>query len=96
MQTCIIHLMRGKFRYAGRQHRDAIAKAIKPIYTAVNATAATEALEAFDAEWGTTIRRQFGCGAPPGRNSSLPGLRQRDKHHPVMAAYAVDEAQLRD
>ena len=52
VQTCIIHLIRGKFRYAGRQHRDAIAKAIKPIYTAVNATAAAEALEAFDAEWG--------------------------------------------
>ena len=52
VQTCVIHLIRGTFRYAGRQHRDAIAKAIKPIYTAVNAAAAREALEAFDAEWG--------------------------------------------
>ena len=52
VQTCIIHLIRGTFRYAGRQHRDAIARAIKPIYTAVNAIAAAEALEAFDAEWG--------------------------------------------
>lgn len=49
VQTCIIHLIRGTFRYAGRQHRDAIAKAIKPIYTAVNAAAAKEALDAFDA-----------------------------------------------
>jgi transposase-like protein len=52
VQTCIIHLIRGTFRYAGRQHRDAIARAIKPIYTAVNAAAAKEALDAFDAEWG--------------------------------------------
>ena len=52
VQTCVIHLIRGTFRYAGRQHRDAIAKAIRPIYTAVNAAAAKEALEAFDAEWG--------------------------------------------
>lgn len=52
VQTCIIHLIRGTFRYAGRQHRDALAKAIKPIYTAVNAAAAAEALDAFDTEWG--------------------------------------------
>ena len=52
VQTCVIHLIRGTFRYAGRQHRDAIAKAIKPIYTAVNAEAAAAALDAFDAEWG--------------------------------------------
>jgi putative transposase len=50
VQTCIIHLIRGTFT-AGRQHRDVIARAIKPIYTAVNATAA-EALDAFEAEWG--------------------------------------------
>ncbi|QIK50367.1 IS256 family transposase (plasmid) [Gordonia terrae] len=52
VQTCVIHLIRGTFRYAGRQHRDAIAKAIKPIYTAPTAAAAAEALDAFDAEWG--------------------------------------------
>jgi hypothetical protein len=51
VQTCI-HLIWDTFRYAGRQHRDAIAKAIKPIYTAVNAAAAKEALDTFDAEWG--------------------------------------------
>ena len=52
VQTCVIHLIRGTFRYAGRQHRDAIAKAIKPIYTAVNADAAAAALDTFEAEWG--------------------------------------------
>lgn len=35
-----------------RQHRDAIAKALRPIYTAVNAEAAAAALDAFEAQWG--------------------------------------------
>ncbi|EUA87819.1 transposase, Mutator family protein [Mycobacterium ulcerans str. Harvey] len=63
MQTCIIHLIRGTFRYAGRQHHTAIARALKPIYTAVNAAAAAEALDAFDTEWDTATQRQFDCGA---------------------------------
>ncbi|EUA85182.1 transposase, Mutator family protein [Mycobacterium ulcerans str. Harvey] len=70
VQTCIIHLIRGTFRYAGRQHHTAIARALKPIYTAVNAAAAAEALDAFDTEWDTATQRQFDCGAPPGMSSS--------------------------
>ncbi|GAA4685458.1 hypothetical protein GCM10023197_46600 [Gordonia humi] len=31
VQQCIVHLIRNSFRYAGRQHRDAIVKAIKPV-----------------------------------------------------------------
>lgn len=52
VHTRVIHLIRDTFRYAGRQRRDAIAKAVKPIYTAVNAEPAAEALDAFEAEWG--------------------------------------------
>lgn len=59
VQTCVIHLIRGTFRYAGRQHRDAIAKAIKPIYTAVNVEAAAAALDAFEPEWETAIPREL-------------------------------------
>jgi len=33
-QTCVVHLLRNSFRYAGRQHWSAIAKALKPVYTA--------------------------------------------------------------
>src|SRR3954466_16038012 len=33
-QTCVVHLLRNSFRYAGRQHWDAIAKAPEPVYTA--------------------------------------------------------------
>jgi putative transposase len=41
-QTCIVHLLRNSFRYAGRQHWDAIAKALKPVYTALTEAAAHE------------------------------------------------------
>jgi hypothetical protein len=80
VQTCIIHLIWGTFRYAGRQHRDAIAKAIKPIYTAVNAHAAAEALDAFDAEW----RDRYPAAIRLWRNAwsefiPVPGLRHRDQ-----------------
>jgi len=41
-QTCVMHLLRNSFRYAGRQHFDAIAKALRPIYTAPTEAAAME------------------------------------------------------
>jgi putative transposase len=41
-QTCVVHLLRNSFRYAGRQHFDAIAKALRPIYTAPTEAAAME------------------------------------------------------
>src|SRR5689334_8461809 len=40
VQTCVIHLLRNSFRYAGRQHYDAIAKALRPVYTAPTEQAA--------------------------------------------------------
>jgi len=40
VQTCIVHLLRNSFRYAARQHWDAIAKALKPVYTAPTEAAA--------------------------------------------------------
>ncbi len=52
VQTCIIHLIRNTFRLASKKDWDAIKRAIKPIYTAVNAGAAAAALEELDAEWG--------------------------------------------
>jgi transposase-like protein len=41
-QTCVVHLLRNSFRYAGRQHYDAIAKALRPVYTAPTEAAAME------------------------------------------------------
>lgn len=52
VQTCIIHLIRGTFRFASRKYWDAIAKDLKPIYQAVNAAAAAAALNALDDTWG--------------------------------------------
>jgi putative transposase len=52
VQTCIVHLLRNSFRYAGRQHWDAIAKALKPVYTAPTEAAATERFLEFAETWG--------------------------------------------
>jgi len=51
-QTCVVHLLRNSFRYAGRQHWDAIAKALKPVYTAATEAAARERFAEFAQEWG--------------------------------------------
>lgn len=51
-QTCIVHLLRNSFRYAGRQHWDAIAKALRPVYTAPTEAAAKERFAEFAQAWG--------------------------------------------
>jgi transposase-like protein len=51
-QTCVVHLLRNSFRYAGRQHWDAIAKALKPVYTAPTEAAARERFTEFTDAWG--------------------------------------------
>jgi transposase-like protein len=53
VQTCIVHLLRASFRYAARQHWDAIAKALKPVYTAATEEAAMERFLEFGEVWGT-------------------------------------------
>jgi len=52
VQTCIVHLIRQSLRFVARRDYDKITKALRPIYTAVDADAAMVALEAFEAEWG--------------------------------------------
>ena len=52
MQQCIVHLIRNSFRYAGRQHRDAIVKALKPVYTAPSEQAARDRFAEFAQAWG--------------------------------------------
>jgi transposase-like protein len=52
VQQCIVHLIRGSFRYAGRQHRDAIIRSLKPVYTAPSEAAAKDRFAEFAAEWG--------------------------------------------
>jgi transposase-like protein len=52
VQTCIIHLIRGTFRYASRKYWDELSRDLKPIYRAVNAEAAAGALDGLDEKWG--------------------------------------------
>ncbi|MGW2255842.1 IS256 family transposase [Kitasatospora sp. NPDC001660] len=51
-QTCIVHLLRASFRYAGRQDWDKISRALKPVYTAPTAKAAEDRFLDFQEEWG--------------------------------------------
>ncbi|MGW7441741.1 IS256 family transposase [Streptomyces sp. NPDC054849] len=51
-QTCIVHLLRASFRYAGRQDWDKISRALKPVYTAPTASAAEDRFLEFQEEWG--------------------------------------------
>jgi putative transposase len=53
VQTCIIHLIRNTFRLASKRDWDALRRAVKPIYTAINATAARAAFEELTETWGT-------------------------------------------
>jgi transposase-like protein len=52
VQTCVVHLLRASFRYAARQHWDAIAKALRPVYTAPTEAAALERFVEFAEVWG--------------------------------------------
>ena len=52
VQTCIIHLIRNTFRLASKRDWDALRRDVKPIYTAVNATAARAALDELTERWG--------------------------------------------
>ena len=52
VQTCIIHLIRGTFRYASRKYWDELSRDLRPIYTADTPQAAAVALDALDARWG--------------------------------------------
>jgi transposase-like protein len=51
VQTCVIHLLRNSFRYASRKDWPAIAKDLKPIYTAPTEAAALDRLAEFSARW---------------------------------------------
>jgi putative transposase len=52
VQTCIIHLIRNTFRLTSRKYWDEIKRDLKPIYTAVNATAARAAFDELAQKWG--------------------------------------------
>ena len=51
VQTCVIHLIRNTFRLTSRKYWDELKRDIKPIYTAVNATAARAAFDELADKW---------------------------------------------
>jgi transposase-like protein len=50
-QTCVVHLIRASFRYASKRDWPAIARDLKPIYTAATEAAALERFAEFAAVW---------------------------------------------
>jgi len=53
LQTCIVHLIRNSLDYANWKDRKALAAALRPIYTAINADVAQAELDAFEqGPWG--------------------------------------------
>lgn len=52
VQTCVLHLIRNTFRLASRKYWDAIARDLRPVYTAPTEQAAKERLGEFHATWG--------------------------------------------
>ncbi len=52
VQTCIIHLIRNTFRLTSRKYWDELKRDLKPVYTAVNATAARAAFDELADKWG--------------------------------------------
>jgi putative transposase len=52
VQTCIVHQIRNSMRFVTYQNRKQVAADLKPVYRAVNADAAADALTVFDEKWG--------------------------------------------
>jgi putative transposase len=56
VQTCVVHLIRASMRFVNYKDREAVAAALKPIYTAANEDGALIELEAFEA---TPLGKQY-------------------------------------
>lgn len=53
VQTCVVHLIRASMRFVSYNDRKAVAKALKPMYTASSDKTARDAFDAFrDSVWG--------------------------------------------
>jgi putative transposase len=51
VQTCIVHLLRNSFRYASKRDWDAIAKGLRPVYTAASEAEALDRFAEFSGKW---------------------------------------------
>ena len=69
VQTCIIHLIRNTFRYASRKYWDAIAKDLKPVYTAPPRPPPGNGSPSSPASGAGSTPRSPGCGRTRGVSS---------------------------
>ena len=79
VQTCVVHLIRNTFRYAARKDWDAMAKDLRPIYTAPSVQAAEARLAEFAERW----QGKYPAAVKAWRSAwveyiGVPGLRGRD------------------
>lgn len=51
VQTCVVHLLRNSFGYASRKDWSAIARDLKPVYTAPGESAALDRFAEFSEKW---------------------------------------------
>lgn len=51
VQTCIVHMIRNSLRFVSYKDRKAVAKDLRPVYTAASREEALAALEAFEGKW---------------------------------------------
>jgi len=70
VQACIVHLLGNSFRYTSKKDWSAIAKALKPVYTAASEAEAAERFVEFTKAWASATQRSCGCGRAPGPSSS--------------------------
>src|SRR4051794_19946750 len=99
VQTCIVHMIRNSLRFVSYKDRKAVAKDLRPVYTATSREEALVALDAFEQEVGPPVpddrrllAQQLGArGAlprlPPGRaEGHLHHQRDRvPEQHPAQA-----------
>jgi transposase-like protein len=52
VQTCVLHLIRNTFRYASRADWDALARDLRPVYTAATEQAAKDRFDELAGTWG--------------------------------------------
>jgi putative transposase len=69
VQTCVLHLVRNTFRYASGKDWQALAKDLRPVYTAATEAAARSRLDEFSGTWVPGIQQSRGCGSRCGRSS---------------------------
>jgi len=52
VQKCVVHQIRNSLKHVSYKELKAVVAALKPIYTAVNESAAALAMDAFEEQWG--------------------------------------------